>query len=463
MKKKVIIVFLILVITFSIVKLYQTFAIDTSVSNASEDIYEVTLNNSTYNVNVPANSSKTVIYKLTNTNQGTVKYGVAYSGTNITVRIYSDSIDPETGNINYLDNKFIKLYVSNSGSTDSTATITTIMGFENGGDLIVPSDVTLVTLKYNTIPAATYINDLYTPNTTAVNNSITYNLDSTNNLMEDTAGNIRYYGASPSNYIYFNCETYPETNCELWRIIGVFGDKIKIIRNNSIGSYSWDNKLSGTGTSTSDNGSNDWTDARLMMLLNPGYEETSDIYSYEGSLYWNSKSGTCYKGSSNGTKSCDFTSTGLKNDVTRNMIAEVTWNLGGWDSRSIYPNKFYEYERGTTVYEGRPTTWTGKVALMYPSDYGYAADLTQCNQTLSSYKDATCTSNNWLYKNAFQWTLAPTSSNANLAWYVDTLGSLTREMFANNALGVQPVLYLDSSAIMGFGSGTQADPYRIST
>ena len=27
---------------------------------------------------------------------------------------------------------------------------------------------------------------------------------------------------------------------------------------------------------------------------------------------------------------------------------------------------------GTTVYSERPTKWTGKIALAYPSDYGYA-------------------------------------------------------------------------------------------
>ena len=52
------------------------------------------------------------------------------------------------------------------------------------------------------------------------------------------------------NYVYFNCSTYPTTNCELWRIIGTFGDKIKIVRNESIGKYSWDNKDKTTGAET---------------------------------------------------------------------------------------------------------------------------------------------------------------------------------------------------------------------
>ena len=58
-------------------------------------------------------------------------------------------------------------------------------------------------------------------------------------LTSGTEGNIRYFGPSDSvnNYIYFNCETYSDTNCELWRIIGIEDGKVKIIRNESIGNY----------------------------------------------------------------------------------------------------------------------------------------------------------------------------------------------------------------------------------
>ena len=112
--------------------------------------------------------------------------------------------------------------------------------------------------------------------------------------------NLRYIGADPANYVYFNCSDYSNpssSTCELWRIIGIFDENthgvsgqklVKLIRNESIGNYSWDNKTSGVGSSTSSSGSNDWSDSRLMMLLNPGYEEPNgDIYAYEGSLYYN--------------------------------------------------------------------------------------------------------------------------------------------------------------------------------
>ncbi len=71
--------------------------------------------------------------------------------------------------------------------------------------------------------------------------------------MQDIGGNLRYYGASPNNYIYFNCSDYSNqssSTCETWRIIGVFNNKIKLIRGSQIGTYSLDNKNESTGAET---------------------------------------------------------------------------------------------------------------------------------------------------------------------------------------------------------------------
>ena len=252
--------------------------------------------------------------------------------------------------------------------------------------------------------AATYIKKLYstTEKSTVTNNSITYNTSQSQLLMNDRkgssstgidAGNIRYYGANPDNYVYFNCSNYNNptaSTCELWRIIGVFDGKVKLIRSSQIGTYSWDNRNTSTGAETA-YGKNDWTDARLMKLLNPGYEsETTG-----GSLYYNSGSGNCYSGQNNATKTCDFTSAGIKNDITRNLISETTFNLGGWYGSTVNSDFIYNKEIGTEVYDGkRSTKWVGKVALAYPSDYGYAVAFSKCSGTLFNYYDSACTSNN---------------------------------------------------------------------
>ncbi len=340
--------------------------------------------------------------------------------------------------------------------------------------------------------AATYISSLYTnaSKSTVTNNSITYNYATSVNLMNDRlggtttdldGGNIRYYGASPNNYIYFNCSDYSNQTsdtCELWRIIGVFDGKIKIMRNSSIGSYSWDTSASGVN---SGNGVNEWSQADLMKLLNPGYESES----VGGSLYYNSGSGTCYSGKSNATKSCDFTSTGLKNDTTRNMIAKgVTWNTGGWDDdQEIYSNAMYGYERGNTLISSpsdgitRNDTWTNvnqTIALSYPSDYGYAADFNSCSMTLREYDDSACTGaakywmNNWMYPilgtSSWGWLLTPYSVDESTVWGVHESGSVGIHYWYNScdARGVAPVLYLDSNiSIVDNTLGTIDNPFKI--
>ena len=333
--------------------------------------------------------------------------------------------------------------------------------------------------------AADYITDLYTEaaKVTATNNSITYNTAPSVSLMNDRlggtttdldGGNIRYYGANPNNYIYFNCSDYSNqtsSTCETWRIIGVFDGKLKLIRGSQIGKYSWDNKNTSTGAEN-DAGKNDWTTARLMKLLNPSnyYKVDSNDNNLGQSLYYNSASGKCYSGKNNATVDCDFTSTGIKNAETRNMIAETTYNLGGWNSNSVYSNQIYEYERGTTVYSGRPTTWKGKIALAYPSDYGYAADLNQCkDKTLYDYDNRTCTSNNWMKAiitnngSNTGWLLTPNSGNSYIAWSVTSDSHVHDYYNASRAFGAVPVLSLSSElGIESGGDGSSSKPYKLS-
>ena len=465
-KKITIITIISLIVLTGIYLLYNTYALTTKTTN-NGDYYTINLTDSNI-VSLAANEEKTVIYQINNTNNGTVSYGVAYNNSNIEVKVYSDSKDKVTGTIGANDNKYVKLRLKNKTSSNTTVEITAVMGYENGGDLIVPSDSTLVTKTY-TNSFAGYITELYdnSTKTPVTNNSITYQYDTTNNLMQDIAGNTRYYGASPKNYIYFNCDSYPSTNCELWRIIGVFDGKVKLIRNESIGKYSWDNKNTTTGAETA-YGKNDWTTARLMKLLNPSTYYTTDTNDNgKGqSLYWNATSGTCYSSQNNATISCNFTSTGIK-DTTRNMIAETTWNLGGWSTSDIYSNVMYEKERGTTVYSGRSTTWAGKIALAYPSDYGYATDLSKCFQVLHNYDDNTCKSNDWMYSiitnsgNDYGWLLFPHKNYAYSVLRVSVSGYARNYGYASAMEGVVPVLYLNSNQSIAGGDGSQNNPYQL--
>ena len=318
--------------------------------------------------------------------------------------------------------------------------------------------------------AAKTIADLYTNSTkTPVSlNNVTYQYDTTNNLMADVAGNIRYYGANPNNYIYFNCSDYKNqtaSTCETWRIIGVFDGNVKIMRGSQIGTYSWDSSASSINSGY---GVNEWSQADLMKLLNSGY----DSESVGGSLYWNAKSGTCYSNNNNSTKACDFTSTGLKEN-TKNLIAETTYYTRGHNDNKIFVDAMYDKERvsGTVITGVTPTrtlTWTGKVAIPYPSDYGYAADLSLCQERLNSYIDATCTANNWMLNIVTNnganvgWLLTPYSGNASYAWYVFSSGGVLGNGLAWYAYGVVPVLSLISELDIGPGTGTSSSPYQLS-
>ena len=250
----------------------------------------------------------------------------------------------------------------------------------------------------------------------------------------------RYEGKNPNNYIWFNNE--------LWRIIGVFDEAshgqsgknlVKIIRADSIGGLAWHKS-----------NTNDWTTASLMNLLNGAYLNAQD----------GTDSGYCY-GYSSLPSNCDYTSIGI-NSTYRNMIASVTWYLGGYSSEGATAEAFYGYERGTTVYSGRPTEWEGKIGLMYPSDYGYSVLSSSCARTtnLSSYSKSACAGESWLYGQGYEWTLTPYSSSSNSVFYLYRNGSLL-SIFANLGYSARPVLYLDSSVYVIDGNGTMSDPYII--
>ena len=309
-------------------------------------------------------------------------------------------------------------------------------------------------------------NDTFKSTKTEKLDNVNYKYDDTHKLMEDTVGNIRYYGANPNNYIYFNCSDYnnqTSSTCETWRIIGVFDGKVKIMRGSQIGTYSWDSSDSSINEGY---GVNEWSQADLMKLLNSGY----DSESVGGSLYWNAGSGMCYNNKNNATTSCNFTSTGLKNDTTRNLIAETTYYTRGHNDTDIEVNVMHYRERVSgTVYSGHSTSWTGKIAIPYPSDYGYAVDLSQCKRTLYYY-DGTCVTDNWM-KNIVTNNggnggrlLTPNSGNADAAWLVNSSGYVTRSTPTSSALGVVPVLHLNSDLIIksGSGTGTSSSPYQLS-
>ena len=273
----------------------------------------------------------------------------------------------------------------------------------------------------------------------------------------------RYIGSSPNNYITFNDE--------VWRIIGVFDGRIKIIRNDTLGNMSWDYKQSGVGSSTTNYGSNDWTDSQLMYMLNPTSYTLKTGYSLTDSKIYDGSSNIIYQ---LGCKPASIASGATSYSCTRNtwslnstslsQISEATYYLGGSSSPpGQSATSYYAFERGTTVYSGRPTSWTGLVGLMYPSDYAYTfangvddkcyTDTSNCNSGTPS--------SSWLYKSGtYQWTISPASSHAPNVFYVESTGYVYNDGYAYASIRVRPVAYL-KSGIKLQGTGTSDDPYEI--
>ena len=156
----------------------------------------------------------------------------------------------------------------------------------------------------------------------------------------------------------------------------------------------------------------------------------------------------------------------LSNNI-QSKIAKVKWNIGGFDSYSITPSQAYTAERGNVGADNSTTllTWPGKIALAYPSDYGYAAT---CDKTLIAYDDSACTSTNWMYpvmtRNGqnYCWLLTPGSSNFDDALDVASDGNLSNGIVDVFEYGAFPVLYLSSDAVIESGTVSGVNAYILS-
>ena len=341
----------------------------------------------------------------------------------------------------------------------------------------------------------------------------------TNTLAYDgtTDNNIRYVGADPCNYVTFNGESPTTTSrwviansetgaqepdiyesesaCQSaynefanqgmptdqyecvqrtittgggWRIIGIMNNvddgtgnletRVKLIRNESLGSYSWD---------TDENfGSSNWTQADLQNELNGDYLNTT----LTTNPYW-------YNGQNNQQTAVYNRFYGLKTNA-QNLIDPAVWHLGELQHEyEHYDNpttlEFYQAERGSSLFDegtssykdcstntcSRPTTWTGKVALPYPSDYLYAiggSDRTSCLAAgPHDYSSHGCWDYDWLNKPDIDyWPLTAHRYITN--GYINVNQSSPSEAFA-----VFPTLYLKSSAGVASGDGSGANPYVI--
>lgn len=260
-------------------------------------------------------------------------------------------------------------------------------------------------------------------------------------LIEDEHKELRFTGENPCNYIVFNNE--------IWRVIGVFDTKsntnskqrnIKIMRNESIGNYSWDtssNQYSETDTSYYYLGYNEWSDADLMYELNGDYLNSN----LAEDTYW-------FDGIGNSKRTL-FNHSLVINETSKSYIDEVVWHLGGViisDDKTA--SDYYNMERSDNNCEKvgycsfgypfvhRTSEWLGKVGLIYYSDYHY--------------------SNGWMNSLNLGKTITPWAD----ANFVTEINKNTVYPFASGPLPVHPSLYLKNNLKIT-GDGTLNKPFVI--
>lgn len=161
------------------------------------------------------------------------------------------------------------------------------------------------------------------------------------------------------------------------------------------------------------------------------------------------------------------------------MISESVWNIGGNNYNPstepvVLPTiEQYNAERGNITYKNsRPTTWTGKIGLIYASDYGYASTDVECRNNLRvgqgynaetnsyNYTNVKCKNNNWLHKESWYWTLSPYSGGSSHVFYVRGDG-IVNTGDACNSNGVFAATYLTSDIRIIEGDGTSSSPYKL--
>ena len=227
----------------------------------------------------------------------------------------------------------------------------------------------------------------------------------------------RYAGASGSvnNYICLGSDVATCPDANLFRIIGVFGDKTKVIRAKSVGKKQWHTSQVNT-----------WSSSSLNTYLNGEY----------------------------------LTSLG----TLAEKIATTTWKVGGGSWANIgtsVPKTAYQYEVGSSA---SSTTYDAKIGLMYVSDYYYAASPSAW--TLVGYNSAYSKSyasakgENWLYGGGEDWTISRYSDYSDSAFFVSSDG-VVRFNLVGNGYGVRPSFSLLSSTTYVSGSGSMSDPVRI--
>ena len=286
----------------------------------------------------------------------------------------------------------------------------------------------------------------------------------------------RYRGASPKNYVTFNGET--------WRIIGVFPtddgtgkieNRIKLIKDQSIGEYKWDDGTISYNYTKNDN---------LMLLqdknkLKVKYLEKKNKNNFIDLAITEPTKSALNNWARPASLNTYLNKTYLNalSTTSQNMIGDTKYYLGGGGNNSNFNSSvdFYSYERkikntksNEFYYDTNPNSWVGKLGLMYVSDYGYASDNCEI-KALNDYNNSNdlriCNNTNWLFNlKKLEATITQYSNTSTSIHYIADNGIVVSTYQASLAQTVvRPTLYLKSEVRIIDGEGTSTNPYIISS
>ena len=220
----------------------------------------------------------------------------------------------------------------------------------------------------------------------------------------NAGGNKVYTGSNPDNYVWFNNEQ--------WRIIGVYGDKLKIIK--------------ATPSSSSQHMTSSTSNTRWSNTL------VKNDYLY--SEYWPTLSTSA-----------------------QDMIEQSgTWYVGGCD---------YNIAAAAAYSCASSSTWTGKIGIISTYEYLYAAENDGTCWTTSGYQyNQGCYQKDWLFNTLINSNISAWSINYSGSYhaFVGNNGSVLN-YYSNSSFAVSPVVYLKSNVVITGGTGQigETNSYKL--
>ena len=249
------------------------------------------------------------------------------------------------------------------------------------------------------------------------------------------------------NFVCFGTNESPCPDDNLYRIIGVIDDNVKIIK---------------------------WSYATSDLLGTNGdfLQEYNDVF-FEGeqgknpsnhSLYsWNKDGNNTWSESELNTINLNTNYLNNIGEKWANKIATTTWKVGGNTRDEIVITNAKTAYQNEILTPAASTIFEAKVGLLYVSDYGFAASRTYWTYpfTIESNGYDIAKEANWLYGGGCDWTITPITTTSNNSIFVIFSGGSVMSNLSKNEFMVRPVFNLESSVTYVSGSGSMSDPIII--